>query len=313
MPASRAPSAPTEAARSGRLLVVDAPSAYFRAFHGVPTTVTAPDGMPVNAIRGFLDVLARQIRDLQPTAFVAAFDADWRPAWRVEAIPSYKAHRVADDGGDGAPDELNPQVPVIEAVLDAVGLARVGVADFEADDVIGTYTDQWPGPVDVLTGDRDLFQLIRDDRPVRVIYSVEKFAAIDEAAVERKYDIPGRHYGDFAVLRGDPSDGLPGVPGVGAKTASALVNRFGTVERLLEALDAGEEQGFPSGARSKLTAHREYITASCYVVRVRTDVPLPEVALDLPREPSDPAALVELSERYGLDGALNRLLAALAG
>jgi 5'-3' exonuclease len=269
--------------------------------------------MPVNAIRGFLDVLARQIRDLRPECFLAAFDEDWRPAWRVAAIPSYKAHRVAEDGGDGTPDELAPQVPVIEAVLDAIGLARCGVAEFEADDVIGTYSHQWPGPVDVLTGDRDLFQLVRDDRPVRVIYSVEKFAAIDESAVERKYDIPGSRYGDFAVLRGDPSDGLPGVPGIGAKTASALIRRFGTIERMLEALDAGEDKGFPAGARTKLAGARAYLDASVYVVRVRTDVPLPALQLELPREPRDPAALVELGERYALDSALNRLLAALQG
>jgi 5'-3' exonuclease len=299
------------AGNPGKLLLVDAPSAYFRAFHGVPTTVTAPDGMPVNAIRGFLDVLARQVRDLRPDAFVACFDEDWRPAWRVAAIPSYKAHRVADDGGDGAPDELNPQVPVIEAVLDAVGLTRCGVAEFEADDVIGTYAAQWPGAVDILTGDRDLFQLVRDDRPVRVIYSVEKFARIDEAAVARKYAIPGHSYGEFAVLRGDPSDGLPGVPGIGAKTAAALVNRFGSVEGMLEALDAGQEAGFPAGARTKLLNSREYIDASRYVVRVRSDVPLPELDLALPRDPADPAALVGLSERYALDSALNRLLTAL--
>ncbi|HEX4428870.1 MAG TPA: 5'-3' exonuclease, partial [Frankiaceae bacterium] len=226
---------------SGRLLLVDAPSAYFRAFHGVPASVTAPDGTPVNAVRGTLDVLARQIRDLSPDAFVAAFDTDWRPAWRVEAIPSYKTHRVAEDGGDGTPDPLEVQVPILEAVLDAIGLVRVGVAEFEADDVIGTYAHQWPGPVDVVTGDRDLFQLVRDDRPVRVIYSVERYAHIDEAAVARKYDIPGAGYGEFAVLRGDPSDGLPGVPGIGAKTAAALVNRFGSVEAMLTALDAGDE------------------------------------------------------------------------
>ncbi len=295
----------------GKLLLVDAPSAYFRAFHGVPKTVTAPDGMPVNAIRGLLDVLARQFRDLQPDAFVACFDADWRPAWRVAAIPSYKAHRVADDGGDGTPDELGPQVPVIEAVLDAIGLARVGVAEFEADDVIGTYAAVWPGPVDVLTGDRDLFQLVRDDRPVRIIYSVEKFARIDEAAVESKYAIPGRSYGEFAVLRGDPSDGLPGVPGIGAKTAAALVNRFASVEGMLEALDAGQEAGFPAGARTKLLNSREYIDASRYVVRVRSDVPLPDLDIALPKEPRDPEALIALSERYGLDSALNRLLTAL--
>jgi 5'-3' exonuclease len=296
-----------------RLLLVDAPSAYFRAFHGVPTTVTSPDGMPVNAIRGFLDVLARQIRDLEPQAFVACFDTDWRPAWRVAAIPSYKTHRVADDGGDGTPDELGPQVPVIEAVLDAIGLARCGAPDFEADDVIGTYADQWPGPVDVLTGDRDLFQLVRDDRPVRVIYSVERFARIDEAAVERKYAIPGRGYADFAVLRGDPSDGLPGVAGIGAKTAAALVTRFGSVEHMLEALDTGRDTGFPAGSRAKLERSRDYLAAAGPVVRVRTDVPLPELQLSIPKEPADPAGLVALSSKYALDSPLNRLLTALKG
>lgn len=297
----------------GRLLLVDAPSAYFRAFHGVPTTVTSPDGMPVNAIRGFLDVLARQIRDLTPQSFVACFDDDWRPAWRVAAIPSYKTHRVAEDGGDGTPDELGPQVPVIEAVLDAIGLARCGAADFEADDVIGTYADQWPGPVDVLTGDRDLFQLIRDDRPVRVIYSVERFARIDEAAVARKYAIPGRGYGDFAVLRGDPSDGLPGVPGIGAKTAAALVTRFGTVENMLQALEQGQDTGFPAGSRTKLERSRDYLDAARHVVRVRTDVPLPELDLALPKEPADPQRLITLSTKYSLDSPLNRLLNAIKG
>jgi 5'-3' exonuclease len=298
---------------SGRLLLVDAPSAYFRAFHGVPASVTAPDGTPVNAVRGTLDVLARQIRDLAPQAFVAAFDADWRPAWRVDAIPSYKTHRVAEDGGDGTPDPLEVQVPILEAVLDAIGLARCGVAEFEADDVIGTYADQWPGPVDIVTGDRDLFQLVRDDRPVRVIYSVERYAYIDEAAVARKYDIPGAGYGEFAVLRGDPSDGLAGVPGIGAKTAAVLVTRFGSVEAMLEALDAGQDSGFPAGARTKLERSRDYIAAARLVVRVRTDVPLPDLDVTMPREPTDPAALVALSERWGLDSALNRLLSALRG
>ncbi len=298
---------------AGRLLLVDTPSAYFRAFHGVPVTVTAPDGTPVNAVRGTLDVLARQIRDLAPASFVACFDTDWRPAWRVAAIPSYKTHRVADDGGDGTPDPLGVQVPIIEAVFDAIGLARCGVADFEADDVIGTYAHEWPGPVDIVSGDRDLFQLIRDDKPVRIIYSVEKYARIDEAAVARKYAIPGRGYGEFAVLRGDPSDGLPGVAGIGPKTASALVNRFGTVDAMVRALDGGDESGFPAGARNKLALARDYLTSASYVVRVRTDVPLPELAVTLPREPVDPDALVALSERYGLDSSLNRLLTALGG
>jgi 5'-3' exonuclease len=298
-------------ATTDRLLLLDTPSMYFRAFHGVPRTITAPDGSPVNAVRGTLDVLARQIRDLRPDRIVACFDTDWRPAWRVELLPSYKLHRVGEDGGDQTPDELGPQVPVLEDVLDAIGIARLGAVDFEADDVIGTLAARHPGPVDILTGDRDLFQLIRDDKPVRVIYTVEKFRAVDEARVTEKYGIPGRTYGDFAVLRGDPSDGLPGVPGIGGKTAASLIERFGSVEEMVGAVDHGVTAGFPAGARAKLEAARDYLTNAATVVRVREDVPLPDVDDRLPREPRDPAALVELSQRWALDSALNRLLTSL--
>jgi 5'-3' exonuclease len=268
--------------------------------------------MPVNAIRGFLEILARQIRDHRPDLLVATFDADWRPAFRVEAIPAYKLHRVAPDGGDGAPDELAAQVPVIEAVLDALGIVRIGVPGFEADDVIGTLTEQHDGPVDVVTGDRDLFQLVRDDKPVRILYSVEKYVPIDEATVNRKFDIPGRAYGEYAVLRGDPSDGLPGVPGVGSKTAAALITSYGTVEAMLAALDEGRTDGFPAGARNKLAAARDYLATAPRVVHVIRDVPMPETPEpSLEGVPAKAEWLVELSEEYGLDGPLNRLLAAI--
>jgi 5'-3' exonuclease len=301
-----------KSSRKSRLMLLDAPSLYFRAFHGVPASVTSPGGMPVNAIRGFLEIVARQIRDHRPDLLVATFDADWRPAFRVQAIPAYKLHRVAEDGGDGAPDELAAQVPVIEEVLDALGIVRLGVPGFEADDVIGTLTEQHDGPVDVVTGDRDLFQLVRDDQPVRVLYSVEKYVPIDEAAVRRKFDIPGRAYGEYAVLRGDPSDGLPGVPGVGSKTAAALITSYGTVEAMLAALDEGRTDGFPAGARNKLAAARDYLATAPRVVHVIRDVPLPRTpSPSLDRLPADAQRLVQLSEEYGLDGPLNRLLAAV--
>lgn len=306
--------ASAQAGEQEKLLLLDTPSMYFRAYHGVPRTVTAPDGTPVNAIRGTLDVIARQLKELRPHRLVACFDFDWRPGWRVALLPSYKLHRVAADGGDQAPDDLETQVPILEQVLDAIGLARLGVDEMEADDVIGTLCVRHPGPVDILTGDRDLFQLVRDDRPVRVIYSVEKFRPVDEARVTEKYGIPGRGYGEFAVLRGDPSDGLPGVPGIGAKTAAALIERFGTVERMVTAIDEGEQSGFPAGARAKLEKARDYLTDAAPVVRVRHDAPVPDVAdFDdrVPSEPKDPLALVELSQRWGLDGPLNRLLASM--
>ena len=240
----------------GKLLLLDTPSLYFRAFFGVPDTMTAPDGTPINAVRGLLDFIARLASDRQPTRLVAAMDNDWRPAFRVEALPSYKAHRVATGHEEEVPDALSPQVAIIEDVLDALGVACFGVDGYEADDVIGTLAMHDAGPVDVVTGDRDLFQLVDDSRGVRILYTargVGRAEVVDEAWVAAKYGIPGRAYADFATLRGDPSDGLPGVAGVGDKTAAALITKYGSLPALLEALDAGDD-AMPAGARTKLAA-----------------------------------------------------------
>jgi 5'-3' exonuclease len=297
-----------------RLMLLDTPSLYFRAYYGVPDSVTAPDGTPVNAIRGLLDFMARLVRDFGPNRLVAAMDADWRPAWRVDVLPSYKLHRVGPGGGDQTPDALAVQVPVIEEVLDALGVATVGVAGYEADDVIGTLATTADCPVDVVTGDRDLFQLVEDARDVRIIYTakgVGSATAWDEAAVTAKYGIPGRGYGEFATLRGDPSDGLPGVAGIGEKTAAALVTRFGTVEALLAAAEGGDDAGFPAGARAKILAGRDYLAGAPTVVRVACDVPMPPYDDRLRPQPRQPERLVGLSTRWGLDSSLNRYLAAV--
>jgi 5'-3' exonuclease len=299
---------------SDKLLLLDTPSLYFRAFYGVPESVTAPDGTPVNAIRGLIDFIARLVRDRTPTRLVAAMDEDWRPAWRVEALPSYKAHRVGPGGGDQTPDSLAVQVPVIEQVLDALGLARVGVADYEADDVIGTLATTAGFAVDIVTGDRDLFQLVRDDQPVRIVYTakgVGKAEAWDERAVTAKYGIPGRAYGEFAILRGDPSDGLPGVAGVGDKTAAALIAKFGTVEAIVAAAESGDDTGFPAGARAKILAAADYLLKAPAVVRVACDVAMPDYDDRLRPEPKDAEALLALSDRWGLESPLNRLLDAV--
>jgi 5'-3' exonuclease len=296
------------------LMLLDSASLYFRAFHGIPETVQAPDGSPVNAIRGFTDMVAQLVRTRRPRRLVACLDADWRPAFRVQALPSYKAHRVGPYGGEAEPPGLTPQVPIILAVLAAVGIAAVGVPGFEADDVIGAIAAHDPGPTEIVTGDRDLFQLVDDSTPVTVLYTgkgVSKLQVYDEAAVAERYGIPGRGYADFAALRGDPSDGLPGVAGIGERSAAALITRFGTLEAVVEALDSGDTAGFPAGARTKLAAARDYLAAAPAVVRVRTDAPLPEYDDTLPAEPADPAELVALGEKWALDSSLNRLLAAL--
>jgi 5'-3' exonuclease len=296
----------------GKLLLLDTPSLYFRAFFGIPDSMTAPDGTPVNAVRGLLDFIARLVSDRGPSRLVAAMDNDWRPAFRVEALPTYKAHRVATGHEEEVPDALSPQVAIIEDVLAALGVACFGVDGFEADDVIGTLATRDPGPVDIVTGDRDLFQLVDDSREVRILYTargVGRAEVIDEATVTKKYAIPGRAYADFATLRGDPSDGLPGVAGVGDKTAASLITTYGDLPALLAALDAGDKR-MPAGARSKLEAARDYLTVAPAVVAVVTDVPLPDYDDAILATPRDPDGLLELSERWGLDSPLNRVLTA---
>jgi len=298
----------------GPLLLLDSASLYFRAFYGVPETLTAPDGSPVNAVRGLLDTITRLVRARHPARLVACLDADWRPAFRVAVIPSYKAHRARPDGSEDVPAALAAQVPVITDVLGALGVATAGAPGFEADDVIAALAARAAGPVEIATGDRDLFQLVDDSRPVRVIYTARGLARleiVDEAAVTARYQIPGRAYADFAVLRGDPSDGLPGVPGVGDKTAAALIRTFGTVEAIMTAIARGHG-GFPAGSRPKVAAARDYLAAAPAVVRAATGAPVPAVTGDLPVTPPDPGRLAALGERWGLGGSLGRAAAALA-
>jgi 5'-3' exonuclease len=298
----------------GTLMLLDSASLYYRAFYGVPETMTAPDGTPVNAVRGFLDMISRLVRARNPGRLVACMDADWRPAFRTAAIPSYKSHRANPDGTEQAPEALTVQVPVIEAVLAAAGVATAAAPGYEADDVIGTLVARDGGPVEVVTGDRDLFQVVDDARGVRVLYTARglaKLEVVDEAAVTGRYQIPGRGYAAFAALRGDPSDGLPGVTGVGEKTAAALVRVFGSVDAMLAALDAGHG-GFPMGSRARLVADRAYLEACVPVVAVATDAPVPEPGGVLPSRPADPRKLAALDERWGLGSSLGRLLSALS-
>ncbi|MFI5486423.1 MULTISPECIES: 5'-3' exonuclease [Micromonospora] len=306
----------SDVAQQPPILLVDSPSLYFRAYFGIPESAArAEDGSPVNAVRGFLDMLATLIRTRRPDRMVCALDHDWRPDWRVALLPSYKAHRLAPEGGEVVPDTLTPQVPVILDVLDAIGITTVGAAGYEADDVLGTLSVTQPAPVEVVSGDRDLFQLVDDARPVRLLYvgrGVAKLEDCDDAAVRARYGVPADRYADFAALRGDPSDGLPGVPGVGEKTAARLVTRYGDIAGILAALD-DPDSGFAPGLRAKLAAARDYLAVAPKVVKVALDVPLPDLPTELPTAPADPDRLLELAQRWNLAGSARRLVDALAG
>ncbi|MGN6608293.1 MAG: 5'-3' exonuclease [Jatrophihabitans sp.] len=294
------------------LMLVDAAGLWFRAFYAVPESVTAPDGRPVNAVRGFLDMAAMLVERRRPTRWVACLDLSWRPAFRVELVPSYKAHRANPDGSEQMPPTLAPQITALLDVLGAFGLACAGADGFEADDVIATLAARDTDPVEVVTGDRDLLAVATDR--VTVLYTgrgIAKMEALDAAGVQAKYGIPAAHYADFAVLRGDPSDGLPGVPGVGEKTAAALVTRFGAVEDILAAAHAGDD-GFPAGAAAKVRAAAEYLSRAPGAVRGRTDVALHDVADDLPAAPRDPNRLAALAAELGIEAPVERMRKAIA-
>jgi 5'-3' exonuclease len=310
-------------------MLLDAASLYFRAYYGVPESITAPDGTPVNAVRGFCDMVSRLLTERRPGRLVACLDLDWRPSFRVAALPSYKAHRVAgapDTAPEGVaevvPDGLAPQVPVILEVLAAAGLATAGAEGYEADDVIGTLcARETADPVAVVSGDRDLMQVVRDvPTPVRLVYvgrGLAKAETLGPPEVAAKYGVPaaraGAAYAEMAMLRGDPSDGLPGVPGIGAKTAATLVGRFGSWDELRAAVaDRGDTRLSPP-VRSKLDAAAPYLAVVEPVVRVAVDAAVRVDGPDrVPAAPVDPDRLADLARRWALGGTAERLVAALA-
>jgi 5'-3' exonuclease len=292
-------------------ILVDASSLLYRAYFSTPDSVRSPDGKPVNAVYGFLNMLARLVTDRDPDRLACAIDLDWRPAWRVALLPAYKAQRVDPGESQAAADaEVGRQSELCFELLSGVGVAVVGLPEYEAEDVIGTLAERESGPVAVVSGDRDLFQLVRDP-DVCILYpvrGVSELVRVDEAEVTRRYRIPGRAYADFAVLRGDPSDGLPGVKGIGEKTAASLLATYGSLDRIVEAARA--DPG--AGALSRVAAQLDYVERAARVVAIPRDLPLPDVDLTRPGgEP--PTGLAARAESQGLSGPFDRLVAALRG
>lgn len=298
-----------------RLMLLDTASLYFRAFYGVPDTVKAPDGRPVNAARGLLDMIAKLVTTYEPTHLIACWDDDWRPQWRVDLIPSYKAHRVAElveaaPDVEEVPDPLEVQIPAIRAELETLGIPIVGATAHEADDVIASFASQATMPVDVVTGDRDLFQLVDDERRIRVIYTgrgMSSLEVLDESAVVEKYHVLPAQYADYATLRGDASDGLPGVAGIGEKTAATLLAAHGDLAGITAAAADGE--GMTAGIRAKILAASDYLAVAPTVVEVVRTLDLP--AVDARLTSPDATAVAALGAEWGLGASLDRAAAAI--
>jgi 5'-3' exonuclease len=296
---------------SQRLLLVDSASQYYRAFFGVPDSVRAPDGRQVNALRGFFAGLTRLLVDTGATRLVLAWDEDWRPKFRTDLLPSYKAHRVAADGSEDSPAGLLPQVDLIVEMAGALGLARVGVAGFEADDIISTIAHHDAGPVSVVTGDRDLFQIVDDAGDVAIWYTGRGAAElVRDTDIVARYGVSAAQYADFAILRGDPSDGLPGVRGIGEKGAAKLLSEYGSLDELLRAV-ADDSAVLKPAVRRALDDSRDYLALAGPVVRVRTDVPLPDYDDRLRSQSRDPVELARLIALTGLQRTFERWMAAV--
>lgn len=290
----------------GPQLMIDCASLTYRAYHAVPRLV-ADDGSEVHAVLGFLNFLSRLIPDRKPSRLWVALDADWRPQFRVDALPTYKTHRVA--ATEEEIDPVAPQMVLLERFLDAFGISTASADGFEAEDVIATLAKRTTEPVEVVTGDRDLFALVADPH-VLVLYTlrgVSDLARVDRAWVEQKYGIPGDRYIDYALLRGDPSDGLPGVAGIGEKTASQLLRKYGSLEGILAAPDVSPT------IRAKLRASADYLAAARRVVAPVVDCPVTGGDGSIPRAPAHPEELLEMAKRYSLTASVARLTDTLAG
>lgn len=296
------------------LMLLDSASLWYRAYYGMPDTLVAPDGTPVNAIRGYIDMTARLISIYKPNRLVACLDGDWRPSWRVELFPEYKANRLEAEGEEEEePETLTPQIPILLDLLDLFGIPVVGVDDYEADDVMATYAEVEKGPIRIVTGDRDLFQMVDDKRDIKVVYlakGISQHDLVDLKYVSDRYQIPGERYALFAMFRGDPSDGLPGVRGIGEKGAALIANNFANVDDVLAGAHSAHES-LPPALIKKIIAGSDYLKIAPTVVQVARNVSLPRVDISVPKVPKDLSQIYQFKERYGLGASVDRLISAL--
>jgi 5'-3' exonuclease len=256
---------------------------------------------------------ARLINLYNPNRIALCLDGDWRPSWRVELFPEYKSNRLGDGDEEEEPDTLTPQIPVIIDLFDSLGFPILGADDYEADDVIATLAKTQRGPVRIATGDRDLFQVVSDKQDVKVIYlakGISSHELVDENWITEKYQIPGNRYGFFAAIRGDASDGLPGIKGIGEKGAALIVNQFQDMDSLITDV-TGPTPKSPEKFVKKILSDLDYAKKATKLVSCAADVRLPSVNLQIPTKPVNPKKLEDLETVYGLKTSIQRVKSAL--
>lgn len=293
-------------------MILDTASLYYRSFYALPSSMTAPDGFPHNAIRGLLQTIERLRERFDPTTLIAAWDTDWRPDWRVELLPSYKTHRLADpaDDEEDEPDELGPQIGAIHQILSAWGIPVVGVEGFEADDVAGTLShlaEQQALSTVIVTGDRDFVQLVNNNTGVLMTVKggMDAWPLLNEDAVIERFGVSPRQYLDVAALRGDPSDGLPGVPGIGEKTAVRLIQEFSTLAGVHTACAQQPlEKPLTPRLANLITESADYLQTAITVSAIRKDVPIKQAEKllrgPIPTSPSETQKWEQVIDEWGV-------------
>lgn len=295
------------------LMLLDSASLWYRAYFGMPDTLLSPKGEPINAIRGFLDMSARLINIYKPNRLVACLEGDWRPSWRVDLFPGYKANRVDEEGEEQEPDTLSPQIPILLDLLEAFGIATFGVDDYEADDVIATLSKKEVGPIRIVTGDRDLFQLVDDKKDVKVVYLAKGLTnhdLVDLSWISKKYEIPGDRYALFAMIRGDASDGLPGLKGIGEKGAALLANNFKDLDSILVAAENNDERLKPALIK-RIIESKDYAAIAPTLVNCALDVPVPTIDHQLMTNKINLELVKSMQDEFGLGASVDRLISAI--
>jgi 5'-3' exonuclease len=284
-------------------LLLDVSSLMYRAFFAMKDGLFTRDGKPVGAVHGYLDMVARLVAARRPDEVVHVYDHEWRPVTRTDIYPDYKGHRPDDPPG------LPPQFLLLREVLGPTGMLQAQTEGWEAEDAIGAFCVEAHADdrLEIVSGDRDLIQLVRDP-VVKLLFTVRGVSELlefDEATVLEKYGVPADRYVEFAILRGDPSDGLPGVKAVGEKTARDLVQRFASRDAMLGAAGADDPSIKPA-VRANLLASVDYVDAMRRLVPVNVDPPLSLWAGE-----RDDAELHRMADEFAIRGPIQRLLAAL--
>jgi len=281
-------------------MAIDLSSLLFRSFYGLPTSIKDAEGFPINGVKGYLETLIRLKNTYSPEIIIHALDDNWRPEWRTDLLPQYKAHRVLDDNEEEVDEELERQIEILPQVLRILGMQCIGKTNFEADDVLASIANDNSSTL-IVSGDKDLFQTINDNKSNFVhLLGKEGGTLYTEKIIKQRFGIDAKSYLDFSVLKGDPSDGLPGVKGIGEKTALEIILKFGTIDNLLKNINDTTKISLKQ--KKNISDSIEYLNKALKVVKLKNNL---KIKIDKPKNIDDLSVTKKL-KKYRIDNQINK-------